>query len=585
MTKVSIDRRHFISSLAAGSMALTGCLGDDDDGGDPDDDLGERVPTIVLGTQPGFEQETMIELVSEHWEDRLGIDTDPRVEETAVWAGNMLGDERVYHFSVVSMVSSPDRLIPESITTASAIQNAGNTGSLFPVGHYASCEYSEPANQLAETFDEDSRRELVNEAESIISHDVARIVLAPYFVISAYRTDLIDLQGLGTSGLQIPNHEVFIESTPLEDDAISINIMPEHISDRNYATISGVYSATYWTNMIHSPLVEYTSDFELENVLASSVESEVVDGNEVYTVELEEATFTNGDPITAEDVKYTFDLVFSHGVPRKPGGVPFDSSEVIDESTVQFTFTRNYPQFHTVLMPSWGVLHKDTWEEQNAMEDIDNFQFDPDNVVASGPFEVDLWNPGEVFVFVPRDDHPKYRPNAEVIFQAFSDIQSAFLSFQGGELQLLENVLGGPDRDIIEMDNAELETAGGLFPFAAMPTYPMLPTKFLEFRQACAAAIDYREIADLTFFDLVEPELKSCFYQRGHPWRPDEDVLYTQAEDESGSEEDARSFLSDAGWGWDDDGNLRYPVDADLTPLWPATETPSPDDFPCLSGE
>ena len=38
----------------------------------------------------------------------------------------------------------------------------------------------------------------------------------------------------------------------------------------------------------------------------------------------------------------------------------------------------------------------------------------------------------------------------------------------------------------------------------------------------------------------------------------------------------------DAGWGWDGDGELHYPPDADLEPLWPEGEEPSVDDFPCL---
>ena len=38
------------------------------------------------------------------------------------------------------------------------------------------------------------------------------------------------------------------------------------------------------------------------------------------------------------------------------------------------------------------------------------------------------------------------------------------------------------------------------------------------------------------------------------------------------------------GWGWDDDGNLRYPADKDLTPQWPQGESPMdyPEEWPCV---
>lgn len=47
---------------------------------------------------------------------------------------------------------------------------------------------------------------------------------------------------------------------------------------------------------------------------------------------------------------------------------------------------------------------------------------------------------------------------------------------------------------------------------------------------------------------------------------------------ETGDVEAARQALSDAGWGWDDQGNLHYPEGAELE-AWPEGETPNPDNF------
>jgi peptide/nickel transport system substrate-binding protein len=47
----------------------------------------------------------------------------------------------------------------------------------------------------------------------------------------------------------------------------------------------------------------------------------------------------------------------------------------------------------------------------------------------------------------------------------------------------------------------------------------------------------------------------------------------------------ARNLLTDAGWGWDDDGNLRYPADVDPSPQWPDDGRPDPAGYPCYDGE
>src|ERR671915_360937 len=65
----------------------------------------------------------------------------------------------------------------------------------------------------------------------------------------------------------------------------------------------------------------------------------------VWTCALEEATFHNGDPMTAEDVKYSYDLGISENCTYNPsiclaGFV--DTAEVIDDRTIAFTLPEPY---------------------------------------------------------------------------------------------------------------------------------------------------------------------------------------------------------------------------------------------------
>jgi peptide/nickel transport system substrate-binding protein len=110
----------------------------------------------------------------------------------------------------------------------------------------------------------------------------------------------------------------------------------------------------------------------------------------------------------------------------------------------------------------------------------------------------------------------------------------------------------------------------------------MSPTQFVEFRKALAACIDRKKINQLALRGNADIQMYGNLFSSAHPWFAPEDQLYKMADSPEGSKEQARKFLEDAGWGWDSDGNLRYPKEKDLTPPWPKGETPSAEDFPCL---
>ncbi|HUF07027.1 MAG TPA: ABC transporter substrate-binding protein [Candidatus Binatia bacterium] len=78
----------------------------------------------------------------------------------------------------------------------------------------------------------------------------------------------------------------------------------------------------------------------------------------VYTCTLVEATFHNGDPVTADDVKFSYDLAISENCTYNPsiclaGFV--ESVEVLDDRTVEITLLQTYSPFTTVILPALGI--------------------------------------------------------------------------------------------------------------------------------------------------------------------------------------------------------------------------------------
>jgi ABC-type transport system substrate-binding protein len=73
---------------------------------------------------------------------------------------------------------------------------------------------------------------------------------------------------------------------------------------------------------------------------------------------VDNATFHNGDPITVDDVVYSYQLAISENCTYNPSVClgPFaESAEAVDETTVEFTLLEPYAPFATTILPGIGI--------------------------------------------------------------------------------------------------------------------------------------------------------------------------------------------------------------------------------------
>lgn len=85
---------------------------------------------------------------------------------------------------------------------------------------------------------------------------------------------------------------------------------------------------------------------------------EISDDDLVWTCTLREATFHNGDPVTAADVVFTYQIAQSENCRFNPSVClsPFlESAEAIDDTTVEFTLIEPYAPFATVILPGIAI--------------------------------------------------------------------------------------------------------------------------------------------------------------------------------------------------------------------------------------
>ena len=578
------NRRQVLSLLGATTAAsLAGCsglLGDDSEG---DGDLGERVPPLVLEYWTGLGGDSKIfedtSPVVQEAAEALGMELEIAPTQFTEQIGHVANDERTHDISYWSFGFAPDRLDPDEWCRRFSTTWAGADGDHNP-SNWANCEYTEPALAQASAQTESERQELVNESQEILTSEYAAIPVAGQVSFTAYRTDEVEIGGAGTAGINRQNPYVYVESTPKNGDSFTAFTSPEMLETTNFGVIESSTSQGVWNKLVHSTLTQYDSNLELTNVLAD--EWEASNGGRTITVTLKDATFHNGDPVTAEDVQFTFEQLVRHpGTYTQASNPPYDSIDVVDDKTVEFNLEEPFLPLVSRVWPRWGIFHKETWVDGGAVENPEEFSMDP--VIGSGPFEINQLESGSFMELVPHDGHPTMSPDHNVVFRVYREPQAMFQGFQANEVQMIAELSPGLFERVQEMDNAEAVSTTKHTPFGLYPQTPKAPLKFKELRQALGMALNRQKINNLGFLGETEPEYAGTLFTNVHPWRPPDDRLTKFTEEPEGEPEAARQLLEDAGYGYDGDGNLHYPPDADLTPLWPAEELPPEEDFPCLS--
>lgn len=585
-SNTSINRRRVIQALSAGAaISLAGC---GEDGGGNNQDLGERVQEIKLDYFSNWGGRTavlekMMPLIADNIEE-LGVTTSVTPKEISRILDEWIGDQRAQNFTGGFFFPGQDRIDPRQDIRRNAIDWAGDNGK-GNIWNYANCEYSGPAinQQFAPT--EEKRQELITEAFRVTSETAPLVPISSFSIMAATNTDEVDIGGVGNAGMTFLNPNWLIKSEPKNRDVIREVISPNMIRTTNFPTSESAGVLAIWNQYVHSPLFQYDENYELQPNLATGYEF----SNEAKRLEIElrdGGTFHNGDPITTEDVKFTFEILEENGdsYPRAGDmGLSDDGIEVIDERTIAFNFEAPSLSVRRRTLPTWGILHKDTWLDAGVRENPEAVELDP--IVGSGPFAVTNLEQGQYLETEAHAGHPKYDIDHGVLFKAYGNEQTAVQAFEQGEVDSTDNLSPGAFDRLEGTDGVETIATKAFTPWTLQAQCNWGATQFPAFRRAVGAVLNRQKIIDVALYGQGDPLLYATAHNTSSPWMDNTDPLTKMTDDPTGSVEDARTLLEDAGWGWDSNGNLYYPQDADTSPLWPQGETPSPDDFPCITAD
>lgn len=163
-------------------------------------------------------------------------------------------------------------------------------------------------------------------------------------------------------------------------------------------------------SLVYQPLYTYDPDtLELTPWLAASM-PEYDSGEESYTVELRDAKWSDGSPVTAEDVVFTVDLIKRFRVPRYHSQWRFVEKVVaVDEKTVRFYLKEPRAIFLTrtlvnyiVPRSQWAPIAEKAGQTEKPLAALINTELE--SPLGSGPFILRKWRRG-AYLHLEKNPH------------------------------------------------------------------------------------------------------------------------------------------------------------------------------------
>lgn len=270
--------------------------------------------------------------------------------------------------------------------------------------------------------------------------------------------------------------------------------------------------------------------------------------------------FASGNPLTAEDVRFTYDRIKNVKAAASTNISALEKVEVVDDMTVKFTLSEATPQFLAVAAnPSLGIEDSKLVKEHGGTDAADADKTDKakewldQHSAGSGPYVLTSWTPKSEIVFDANKDYWRGKPAFDkVIMKHVSDPTTALQMLEKGDADIVPFL----DYDLVEQAQADSNLKVNIGQsldenYLAMNSDPAIskPLSDKRVRQAIALSVDTDGIikAILRGYGTRAPSIIPV-------GMPGVDVKDVQPRDLT----KAKALLKDAGYENGFDVNLHY---------------------------
>ncbi|WP_226582266.1 ABC transporter substrate-binding protein [Acuticoccus sediminis] len=256
---------------------------------------------------------------------------------------------------------------------------------------------------------------------------------------------------------------------------------------------------------IFENLIEFDVDGEYKPQLAAAMPA-LSDDKRTYTFELrDDVVFQNGEPFTAEDVKYSFDWLLDpdNKAMRRPVFARIQEVNILSPTKVEFRLSEPYGPWLAFMTKCMGIFQKGSREANGP----DFFRTAPVGV-GTGPGIFEEWRPNEYISLVRNDKY--YRDGLpawdRLVVRQINEESTRVAYLMSGQVDLIS---APPPKDFDRLsampmlEGAKRPTLGGWFAMNIDNT--KAPFDDPNVRRAVSCAIDRESIATNVYYDLLSP--------------------------------------------------------------------------------
>ena len=342
------------------------------------------------------------------------------------------------------------------------------------------------------------------------------------------------------------------------------------IGSINPLLLNGGEINKYATGLMFLPLMELDADLNFEGMLADSITTE---DNKNFIVHIDDAaTWSDGTPVTADDVVYTalrlaspvigntammyyvFEGVGDDGFVEE-GAESIDGIQKVDDKTVQFTTKEEMPitTFENSYARYLLTLPKHVIE-QYSEEELSTADWFNHPDVVSGPFIVTDFDVDHYISYEANKDYWKGAPKIDKLNIKIVDGSQLYAGLQSGEIDITQQTMSDiPQEDyesVEALDNVDVVYGSPVTNQSVFIQTKNVPD--VKVRQAMLYAIDRQQILE----ELLNGhgEIVDGFLSSASPFY-DESLTPVSYDPEK-----AKALLEEAGW--DGSQTIRFYVNS-----------------------
>ena len=446
----------------------------------------------------------------------------------------------------------PNRLDPSFLLTE-LLHSAHSVKGSRNFGKYRSAKYDAACDAQNQEMDMNKRQKLVWEAQAIAAADYPIWWLYHRFVMDAYNKR--DFEGavemMGSGYGYVTNMWTYLRMRPKTGRKTLRGGTANDIDSLNPFTATSSPNRALM-RYFYDTFAQIGPDLKPQPWAAESWR--VVNSTTVDLVLRKGMKFHDGRPVTGEDVRFTFDYLVKWNFPNFKETLDVIKGVEIKDWNIRFNLKKPFAPFFFITLTGLFILPRHIWEKIPQSVGLkDPGKYLNPNPIGSGPFLFGHWRKGQEIYFKANKDHFAAPVLNDFYFKIIPSTDGLAGAIERGEIDIVQYPLTPVLAERLrELPFLQVGNTPSHAVYEMRPDLEKKPFDDVNFRKAVYHAFDRRPFINYYGGGIQASNTPitplSKFWHNPNLPAPEYSI------------DKAKAVLQRAGYTWDSQGNLCFPL-------------------------